>query len=90
MSEQKKKQSEWKLVNVDDLPPAPGVVEAREQWLKKQVWCLTPWGQWRRGKVIYIGNDGFVAVTVYQKGTLGIGVGFSVEQIPHVLRLVEK
>jgi hypothetical protein len=47
-------------------------------------------GQWRRGKVTYIGNDGFVAVTVYQKGTLGIGVGFSVEQIPHVLKLVEK
>ncbi len=90
MEQQAKKPSRWQLVNADDLPPVAGVVEAREHWLKQQVWCLTPWGQWRRGKVIYIGNDGHVAVIIYQKGTPGIGVGFSVDQIPLVLKLVEK
>ena len=85
-----KRKGLWKLVKVSDLPVAPGVVEARQQWVGKQVWCLMPWGQWRRGKVQDIGNDGLVAVIVYQKGTSGIGVGCSIGDIPHVLRLVDK
>jgi hypothetical protein len=90
MSEQEKQQSAWKLEDTSELPVMPGVGEAREHWLGKEVWCLTPWKQWRRGKVRSIGNDGFVAVMVYQKGTLGIGVGCSLADIPHVLKLVSE
>ncbi len=88
MEKQDKAEGVWKLVDVSELPVAPGVEEARKQWQGKQVWCLTPWRQWRRGRVQHVGNDGFVAVLVYQKGTRGIGVGLYVEHIPSVLRLV--
>jgi hypothetical protein len=38
------------------------VAEAREQWLIKQVWFLTPWGQWRRDSVEYMGDTGATLV----------------------------
>ncbi len=90
MSEQEKKASPWKLVEVSSLPVVPGVPEARERWQDRQVWCLTPWGQWRRGKVLEIGNDGFVSVLIYQKGTRGLGVGCTIDSISDVLRLVSE
>ncbi len=80
----------WKAVEAADKLVAPGVVEAREQWQGKQIWFLMPWGQWRRGIVDHIENDGFVAVVVYQKGTTGIGIGCSLARIPDVLKLAEQ
>ena len=77
----------WKLVEAADSVVASGVVEARKQWVGKQVWFLMPWGQWRRGIVDHIENDGFVAVVVYQRGTSGIGIGCSLERLPVVLKL---
>lgn len=84
--QQDKKQSVWKLVKVDELPVAPGVEEARARWVGKEVWCLTPWGQWRRGKVEYITNVGSVRVVIYQKGTPGIAVSFGMEHIMQLLK----
>ncbi len=76
-------------VEAADRLVTPGVVEARTQWQGKQIWFLMPWGQWRRGMVDHIENDGFVAVVVYQKGTSGIGIGCSLARIPAVLKLAE-
>ncbi len=76
-------------IEAADRLVAPGVVEARTQWQGNQIWFLMPWGQWRRGIVDHIENDGFVAVVVYQKGTSGIGVGCSLARIPVVLKLAE-
>ncbi len=84
------KQEGWKLVEAMDAVVAPGVVEARRAWVGKQIWFLMPSGQWRRGIVDHIENDGFVAVVVYQRGTSGIGIGCSIERIPDVLKLVEQ
>ena len=81
-------QSPWKLVEVADLPVQSVVVEVRERWSNQQVWVQMPSGKWRRGVVIHIGNDGFVAVKVYQRGTPGLGVGLPLENIPFVLKLV--
>jgi excisionase family DNA binding protein len=39
---------------------AAAVAEAREKWLIKQVWFLTPWGQWRRGSVQHIGENDLI------------------------------
>ena len=64
------------------------VAEARETWLIKQVWFLTPWGQWRRGAVEYIGETGAMLVLVYKRGTPGIKVWSHIERIPDVLKLV--
>ncbi len=64
--------------------------EAREQWLLQQVWFLTPWGQWRRGAVQYIGDTGAMLVLVYKHGTPGIKVWSHIERIPEVLKLVNK
>ena len=66
------------------------VTQAREQWLIKQVWFLTPWGQWRRGSVQYIGDTGAMLVLVYKHGTPGIKVWSHIERIPDVLRLVSR
>ncbi len=79
----------WKRVEAADRRVAPGVIEARERWQGKQIWFLMPWGQWRRGIVDHIENDGFVAVVVYQWGSTGIGIGCYIERIPDFLRLVE-
>ena len=81
---------EWKLVQAADGVVAPGVVEARQVWVGQQIWFLMPWGQWRRGIVDHIENDGFVAVVVYQRGTSGIGIGCSLERLPVVLKLAEQ
>lgn len=83
-------QEGWRLVEAADKLVAPGVVEARQVWVGKQVWFLMPWRQWRRGMVDHIENDGFVAVVVYQRGTSGIGIGCSLARIPDVLKLVEQ
>jgi len=64
------------------------VAEARERWLIQQVWFLTPWGQWRRGSVQYIGGTGAMLVLVYKHGTPGIKVWSHIERIPEVLKLV--
>jgi len=64
------------------------VAEARERWLLQQVWFLTPWGQWRRGSVQYIGETGAMLVLVYKHGTPGIKVWSHIERIPEVLKLV--
>ena len=66
------------------------VAEARERWLLQQVWFLTPWGQWRRGAVEYIGATGAMLVLVYKHGTPGIKVWSHIERIPDVLRLVSR
>ncbi len=66
------------------------VTEAREHWLIKQVWFLTPWGQWRRGSVQYIGDTGAMLVLVYKHGTPGIKVWSHIERIPEVLKLVNR
>ncbi len=73
---------------VDDLLLSL-VQEARQKWLIKQAWFLTPWAQWRRGSVQYIGDDGLMLVLVYKRGTPGIKVWSRVESIPDVLKLVE-
>src|SRR3989442_12083157 len=44
------------------------VAQAREHWLIQQVWFLTPWGQWRRGAVEYIGETGAMLVLVDKHG----------------------
>jgi hypothetical protein len=69
---------------------AAAIEEAREKWLIKQVWFLTPWGQWRRGSVQHIGETGAMLVLVYKSGTPGIKVWSHIERIPDVLRLVER
>ncbi len=66
------------------------VAEARERWLLQQVWFLTPWGQWRRGAVEYIGATGAMLVLVYKHGTPGIKVWSHIERIPDVLKLVSR
>ncbi|MFL5588069.1 MAG: hypothetical protein ACJ8DI_10490 [Ktedonobacteraceae bacterium] len=66
------------------------VSEAREHWLLQQVWFLTPWGQWRRGSVQYIGDTGAMLVLVYKHGTPGIKVWSHIERIPNVLKLVNR
>ena len=66
------------------------VAEARERWLLQQVWFLTPWGQWRRGAVQYIGETGAMLVLVYKHGTPGIKVWSHIERIPEVLKLVNR
>ena len=66
------------------------VAEARERWLIQQVWFLTPWGQWRRGSVQYIGETGAMLVLVYKHGTPGIKVWSHIERIPEVLKLVNR
>jgi len=66
------------------------VAEARERWLLQQVWFLTPWGQWRRGSVQYIGEAGAMLVLVYKHGTPGIKVWSHIERIPEVLKLVNR
>lgn len=83
-------ESSWQLEEAACVPVAPRVEEARKQWQGQQIWFLMPWGQWRRGVVNHIDNDGFVAAVVYQKGTTGIGIGCYIERIPDFLRLVEK
>ena len=66
------------------------VAEARECWLLQQVWFLTPWGQWRRGSVQYIGETEAMLVLVYKHGTPGIKVWSHIERIPEVLKLVNR
>ncbi|MFL5625629.1 MAG: hypothetical protein ACJ788_08540 [Ktedonobacteraceae bacterium] len=66
------------------------VAVARERWLLQQVWFLTPWGQWRRGAVEYIGDTGAMLVLVYKHGTSGIKVWSHIERIPEVLKLVKR
>jgi hypothetical protein len=66
------------------------VAEARERWLLQQVWFLTPWGQWRRGSVQYIGETGAMLVLAYKHGTPGIKVWSHIERIPDVLKLVNR
>ena len=74
---------------VDDLLLSL-VQEARQKWLIKQAWFLTPWGQWRRGSVQYIGDTGAMLVLVYKHGTPGIKVWSHIERIPDVLKLVSR
>ena len=88
MGKQAKKESQWKLVDISDYPPGPGVAAAREAWQGKEVEVRMPSGNWRRGKVAYIAYDGWLTVVVYQRGTSGLGVGFPIERIPQVLRVV--
>ena len=66
------------------------VAQAREHWLLQQVWFLTPWGQWRRGSVQYIGETGAMLVLVYKHGTPGIKVWSHIERITEVLKLVKR
>ncbi len=89
MSEQKKK-SPWRLVDVEALPVRPEVQQVREMWEGQHVWFLTPWGQWRRGKVQQVYTSGAVRVVVYQKGTYGLPFAFDVEHIPLLLKLTDK
>ncbi len=89
MSEQKKKR-QWVLVDAETLPVRPEVQRAREAWEGQQVWFLTPWDQWRRGKVQHVYTSGAVRVVVYQKGTYGLPFAFDVEHIPLLLKLVDK
>ena len=89
MSEQKKK-SQWVLVDAEALPVRPEVQRAREAWEGQQVWFLTPWGQWRRGKVQHVYTSGTVRVVIYQKGAYGLPFAFDVGHIPLLLKLTDK
>lgn len=80
----------WVLANMEKLPVRPEVQQAREVWEGKQVRMLTPWGQWRRGKVQHIYNTGAVRVVVYQKETDGVPFAFGLQHIPLLLKLVER
>lgn len=87
---QEKQKSVWKSVKASDMPVVSGVVEARQRWEGQQVWCFTPWQQWRRGKVQRVFNDGMIAVRVYQRGTSGFAVTVPIEHANELLRLVEQ
>lgn len=88
--ERGKRKSVWKLVKVSDIPVTAEVEQARERWEGKQVWCLMEWGQWRRGKVQQVLNDGVIVIRVYQRGTSGFLVGMLPEGADILLRLVEQ
>lgn len=87
--DERKKKSRWVLVDVEALPVRPEVQRARDEWENRQIWFLTPWGQWRRGKVQHVYNSGAVRVIVYQKGSYGLPFAFGIENIPLLLRRVD-
>jgi len=89
MENEQGKPPQWRLVGTSEVPIAPGIAEARERWVNQQVWCFTPWGQWRRGVVQVILDNGLMAVLIYNKGTSGIGVWPGLEYASQLLRLVE-
>jgi hypothetical protein len=88
MENEQKKKGRWVLVNVEDLPVKPEVQEARDEWEGKQVQFLTPWGQWRRGKVQHVYNSGMVRVLVYQKGSDGLPFACEIRHMTKLLKLV--
>jgi hypothetical protein len=91
MSKQaKKKTSDWVLVDAEKLPVEPEIQQARDVWEGKQVWFLTPWQQWRRGKVQHVYNTGLIRVIVYQKGSYGLSFAFDLKHIPLLLKLVSR
>jgi hypothetical protein len=80
------KKSQWVLVDMEKLPVRPEVQKARDEWEGQEILFLTPWGQWRRGKVQHVYNSGAVRVVVYQKGTSGKPFAFEIRAIPVLLK----
>ena len=87
MTTQGKKASLWHLVRVADRAPVPGVVEARQQWEKKQVMVRLPSGQWRRGVVLLVRNDGDIIVGVCQDGRVAFAVSVPFDGASRLLHM---